>query len=80
MIGQALSPYRALEEIRAGDMGVLYRAHDKPPNRDVAVKVLPPGPLTDENSREAFTSLPWLFFLGELPMRCSWAPFDRTFH
>ena len=54
MIGQALSHYRVLEEIGAGGMGVLYRAHDERLDRDVAVKVLPPGTLTDETSRKRF--------------------------
>jgi len=54
MISQALSHYRVLEEIGAGGMGVLYRAHDERLDRDVAVKVLPPGTLTDETSRKRF--------------------------
>lgn len=29
MIGERLSHYRILEQIGAGDMGVVYRAHDK---------------------------------------------------
>ena len=41
MIGHALSHYRVLEEIGAGGMGVLYRAHDERLDRDVGVKVLP---------------------------------------
>jgi eukaryotic-like serine/threonine-protein kinase len=54
MIREALSPYRVLEEIGAGGMGVLYRAQDEPLNHDVAVKVLTPGTLMDENSRKRF--------------------------
>jgi hypothetical protein len=42
-------------------MGVLYRAQDEPLNHDVAVKVLTPGTLKDENSREASANLPRLF-------------------
>jgi eukaryotic-like serine/threonine-protein kinase len=60
MIREALSPYRVLEEIGAGGMGEVYRAHDEPLNHDVAVKVLTPGTLKDENSREASASLPRL--------------------
>jgi hypothetical protein len=41
-------------------MGEVYRAHDEPLNHDVAVKVLTPGTLKDENSREASASLPRL--------------------
>lgn len=54
MIGQTLSHYRILEEIGAGGMGVVYLAHDEHLDRDVALKVLPPGMLTDEASRSRF--------------------------
>jgi len=54
VIGQTLSHYRILEEIGAGGMGVVYRAHDEDLDRDVALKVLPPGTLADEASRSRF--------------------------
>ncbi len=54
MIGQTLGHYRVLEQIGAGGMGVVYRAHDERLNRDVALKVLPAGALADGAARKRF--------------------------
>jgi serine/threonine protein kinase/tetratricopeptide (TPR) repeat protein len=54
MIGQTLGHYRVLEQIGAGGMGLVFRAHDQRLGRDVAIKVLPPGALTDEKARKRF--------------------------
>ena len=54
MSGERLSHYRILEQIGAGGMGVVYRAHDEQLDRDVAIKVLPPGVLADESARKQF--------------------------
>jgi serine/threonine protein kinase/tetratricopeptide (TPR) repeat protein len=54
MLGQKLSHYHIREQIGAGAMGQVYRAHDERLERDVAIKVLPPGTLPDELSRRRF--------------------------
>jgi serine/threonine protein kinase len=41
MIGQTVSHYKILEQIGAGGMGEVFRAHDSRLNRDVAIKVMP---------------------------------------
>jgi eukaryotic-like serine/threonine-protein kinase len=54
MVPAKLSHYRLEEQIGAGGMGVVYRAHDEQLERDVGIKVLPAGSLTDEGARKRF--------------------------
>ena len=49
-----LSHYRILEQIGAGGMGVVFRAHDERLDRDVALKVLPPGTVAEMDARKRF--------------------------
>jgi len=52
--GQVLGHYRLVEKIGAGGMGLVFRAQDEQLERDVAIKVLPPGILSDEAARKHF--------------------------
>ena len=52
--GAKLGPYEILAPLGAGGMGVVYRAHDGRLERDVAIKVLSLGLLTDEAARKRF--------------------------
>src|ERR1700691_914669 len=54
IVGQVLGHYRVLEQIGAGGMGLVFRAFDQQLERDVAIKVLPPGMLADEAARKRF--------------------------
>jgi serine/threonine protein kinase/Tfp pilus assembly protein PilF len=54
MIGRTLSHYRILEQIGTGGMGEVYRARDERLERDVALKILPPGAVSDDGARKRF--------------------------
>jgi eukaryotic-like serine/threonine-protein kinase len=54
MVGRRLGRYHVLALIGSGGMGQVYRARDERLERDVAIKVLTPGTLTNEASRRRF--------------------------
>src|SRR6202142_2767474 len=54
IIGRVLGHCRIGEQIGAGGMGMVFLASDDQLERDVAIKVLPPGLLADEAARKRF--------------------------
>lgn len=54
MTARRLSHYDILDDLGAGGMGVVYRAHDTRLDRDVAIKVLPTDRPLSETARKRF--------------------------
>ncbi|MEE9227002.1 MAG: serine/threonine-protein kinase, partial [Acidobacteriota bacterium] len=54
MIGETISHFRILEKIDEGGMGVIYKARDEKLHRDVAIKILAPKLVEDQDMRDRF--------------------------
>ena len=57
MIGQKLAHYEIVEKLGEGGMGAVYKARDHHLDRFVAIKVLPPGKVSDPERKRRCCSI-----------------------
>src|ERR1700681_3163853 len=55
MIGRTIAHYEILDKLGEGGMGVVYKARDTHLDRFVAIKLLPPGFVSDHERKRRFT-------------------------
>jgi serine/threonine protein kinase/tetratricopeptide (TPR) repeat protein len=77
-IGQAVGHYEIREQIGAGGMGAVYRAHDTRLDRDVALKFLPPHLTADPEARERLLAEARAAAALEHPNLCTVYEIDET--
>ena len=80
VLGQVLGHYQVVDKIGEGGMGVVYRALDVRLERDVALKVLPAGMLTDADARKRFRNEALALARLNHPNICSIFDFDSQDH